>query len=97
MGNSSSFSRITALLFLLHLSCAIPWAGPAPTPTDLMAEGGITLLPTEAPGLNGIPKELLRREEIPFPPPLNWCGFLDGNPSAYNLSPGSLIEINTDQ
>lgn len=85
MGNSSSFSRITALLVLLHLSCAIPWAGPAPTPTGLMPEVGISLLPTEAPGLNGVPKELLRRMEVPFPPPLNWCGFLDGNPSAYNL------------
>ncbi|MCJ1249898.1 hypothetical protein MMC30_007124 [Trapelia coarctata] len=80
MGNRT-FYQITALLLLLHLTCAIPWAGPAPTPTGLMAEVGMSPWPTEAPGLNGIPKELLRRQQVPFPPPLNWCGFVNGDPN----------------
>lgn len=84
MGNRS-FYQITALLILLDLTCAIPWAGPAPTPTGLMAQVGMSPWPTEAPGLNGIPKELLRRQQVPFPPPLNWCGFVNGNPSTYNI------------
>ncbi|MCJ1433726.1 hypothetical protein MMC27_003090 [Xylographa pallens] len=68
---------VTAILS--HRVLATPWSGPDPTPTGLMAQVGISLRPTEAPGLNGIPKELLMRQgAVPFPPPNNWCGFVDG-------------------
>ena len=30
----------------------------------------------EAPGLDGILKELVRREKAQWPPPVNWCGFV---------------------
>ncbi|MCJ1385118.1 hypothetical protein MMC17_008237 [Xylographa soralifera] len=65
---------------LSNRALAAPWSGPDPTPTGLMAQVGISPRPTEAPGLNGIPKELLVRQgEVPFPPPNNWCGFVDGD------------------
>ena len=75
------------LAALGHQVLATPWAGPAPTPTGLMAQVGISLRPTEAPGLNGIPKELLVRQAgVPFPPPNNWCGFVDGVGSKHPVS-----------
>jgi len=56
---------------------ALPWAGPMPTPLSLMATAGISPLPTEAPGSRGIPQEL-RRGDVQYPPPANWCGFIEG-------------------
>ena len=91
-----SFYRIAALLLLLDLTCAIPWAGPTPTPTGLMAEVGMSLLPTQAPGFNDIPKELLKRQQVPFPPPLNWCGFVNGDPSMYIVGARWMLELNAD-
>lgn len=45
----------------------------------LMASVGISPLPTEAPGLNGIPKELKPRQNaLIYPPPNNWCGLIGG-------------------
>lgn len=51
----------------------------------LMANAGMSPKPTEAPGSNGIPKELLRRQNhnYVFPPPDNWCGFINGAYSQY--------------
>ncbi|KAL8823715.1 MAG: hypothetical protein Q9191_005608 [Dirinaria sp. TL-2023a] len=49
------------------------------TPIGLMASAGITPMPTEAPGLNGIPKELKPRQNaLTYPPPKNWCGLIGG-------------------
>ncbi|MCJ1285545.1 hypothetical protein MMC26_004886 [Xylographa opegraphella] len=83
---------LSAILALSHRVLATPWLGPDPTPTGLMAQIGISLRPTEAPGLNGIPKELLVRQgEVPFPPPNNcynsdtpWCG-------TYNFDSGTRL------
>lgn len=63
---------------LFRIAIAMPWIGPMPTPIGLMAIGGVSPRPTEAPGLNGIPQELLRRENVQYPPPANWCGFVNG-------------------
>ena len=63
---------------LVRIAIAMPWLGPMPTPMGLMAVAGVSPRPTEAPGLNGIPRELLKRELVQFPPPDNWCGFVDG-------------------
>lgn len=49
-----------------------------PTPMGLVAIEGVSPRPTEAPGLNGIPRELVKRQYIQFPPPANWCGFVNG-------------------
>ncbi|MCJ1395784.1 hypothetical protein MMC18_008670 [Xylographa bjoerkii] len=71
---------VGAVVALSHQGRATPWQGPTPTPTGLMAQVGISLRPTDAPGLNGIPKELfVRQSEVPFPPPNNWCGFVNGD------------------
>ncbi|MCJ1401378.1 hypothetical protein MMC11_004590 [Xylographa trunciseda] len=73
-------SMVGAVVALSHRVLATAWPGPDPTPTGLMAQIGMSLRPTEAPGLNGIPKELLVRQSgVPFPPPNNWCGFVDGD------------------
>ena len=42
-----------------------------------MAIVGVSPRPTEAPGLNGIPPELRRRQDVQWPPPANWCGFVN--------------------
>lgn len=83
----------TLLLALLPLARAIPgavptWIGPMPTPEGLIDTDGISPLPTPAPGWGAIPLELRRRQntQIPFPPPDNWCGFVDGDPSELRLT-----------
>lgn len=58
----------------------IPWAGPLPTPMGLMATAGMSPRPTEAPrlNLNKLPQELRRRQtNVQYPPPENWCGFVN--------------------
>lgn len=62
---------------LFRIAIAMPWIGPMPTPIGLMAIAGVSPRPTEAPGLNGIPRELLKRENVQYPPPANWCGFVN--------------------
>ncbi|KAI4199815.1 MAG: hypothetical protein LQ350_004345 [Teloschistes chrysophthalmus] len=65
---------------LLHLVSAIPWNEPLPTPQRILADAGWTPRPTEAPGVNGVPKELMRRQQnVIYPPPSNWCGFINGD------------------
>lgn len=70
----------SSLLFHIAIAMpgAMPWLGPAPTPMSLMATAGMSPQPTEPPGLNGIPRELRRRQnQYQYPPPPNWCGFVD--------------------
>lgn len=74
-----SYALTIAVLFI-SLSIAIPWVGPMPTPAGLMATAGVSLRPTDAPGLNGLPKELRKRQlTVQYPPPNNWCGFVNGD------------------
>ena len=75
---------LASVTLVADLTTAIQWVGAVVTPTGIMAQVGMSLLPTEAPGLNGVPKELFKRQsQVPFPPPKNWCGFVDGDPSKH--------------
>lgn len=76
--------RISNLVFLapplLRLTVAVPGIEPLPTPQGYLFYAGVSPRPTEAPGLNGIPKELVRREQdVIYPPPPSWCGFINGD------------------
>ena len=75
-------SRLFVLAFTawyLQPCLAMPWMGPMETPIGLMATAGISPRPTEAPGLNGIPKELKPRQQaLAYPPPVEWCGLIEG-------------------
>ena len=80
---------------LLDLAAAIPWPGPVPTQAGLIAMGGMSPRPTDAPGSEGIPQEL-RRRGVQYPPPDNWCGFVDGDYGELGFVSGhecSLIKI----
>lgn len=70
------------LLWLLPATGARYLSGGATeTPPGFTATDGISPVPTEAPGLNGIPMELRKRAIQTFltSPPSNWCGFFDGD------------------
>ncbi|KAL8731230.1 MAG: hypothetical protein Q9181_004373 [Wetmoreana brouardii] len=73
--------RLFAVASFLHeIAFAVPWIEPLPTPQGILADAGVSPRPTEAPGLQGIPKELKRRQQnVIYPPPANWCGFIDGD------------------
>ena len=43
-----------------------------------MPIAGISPPATGAPGLRGILTELVRREYVQWPPPVNWCNFVNG-------------------
>lgn len=65
---------------LFPLALAMPWNGPTPTPeAGIMALNGVSPRPTQAPMVGNIPKELLKRDTYSFPPPLSWCGFINGD------------------
>ncbi|KAL8800198.1 MAG: hypothetical protein Q9182_005356 [Xanthomendoza sp. 2 TL-2023] len=65
---------------LLRSTLAVPWVEPLPTPQGYLFHPGVSPRPTDAPGLNGIPKELVRRQQdVIYPPPPNWCGFITGD------------------
>lgn len=52
------------------------------TQPGIVAIDGISPVPTEALGLNGIPKELRIRAPVQTfieTPPSSWCGFINGN------------------
>ena len=73
----------TALIvgsLLLDRVAAIPWPGPIPTQAGLMPMAGMSLRPTDAPGFEGIPPAL-RRRDVVSPPLDNWCGLVTGDPS----------------
>lgn len=55
--------------------------GAIETQPGVPAIDGISPVPTEAPGPNGISKELRNRAIQTFlaSPPSNWCGFIDGD------------------
>ncbi|KAL8806090.1 MAG: hypothetical protein Q9200_005170 [Gallowayella weberi] len=58
---------------LLRLTFAVPWVEPLPTPQGYLFHAGVSPRPTGAPGLNGIPKELVKRQQdVIYPPPPNW-------------------------
>ena len=78
MAMARSLQLFAAIGIFLQTSQAIPWIGAMETPLGIMATAGMSPRPTEAPGLNGIPKELMRRADVQYPPPDNWCGFVDG-------------------
>ncbi|KAL8723906.1 MAG: hypothetical protein Q9166_008224 [cf. Caloplaca sp. 2 TL-2023] len=67
--------------FLLEMAFAVPWIEPLPTPqSQALFDAGVSPRPTEAPGLNGVPKELMRRQQnVIYPPPPGWCGFITGD------------------
>ena len=70
----------------------MPWIEPGPTPAGLIQLEGISPRPTEAPGSNGLPHELLKRAII-FPPPANYCGFISGIYSELDFSSEVLIYL----
>lgn len=71
---------LSGFVGLFIQSCyAVPWIAAMETPLGLMATAGMSPRPTEAPGLKGLPKELVRRANVQYPPPPNWCGFIDGD------------------
>ena len=73
----------------LRICYAVPWIGAMETPIGIMAQAGTGMSPrpTEAPNLRGIPKELMPRGEVQFPPPDNWCGFVEGDSSELIVIP----------
>ncbi|KAI4114414.1 MAG: hypothetical protein LQ338_008008 [Usnochroma carphineum] len=75
-----NFDIVGIAAWLVGSTFAIPWTEPLPTPQGLLADGGVSPRPTAAPGSNGIPKELLKRQQnVAFPPPDSWCGFIEGD------------------
>ncbi|KAL8722057.1 MAG: hypothetical protein Q9225_001379 [Loekoesia sp. 1 TL-2023] len=77
---------VVAASLLNGLTLAIPWIEPLPTPQGLLDAAGVSPRPTEAPGANGIPIELRKRQQsILYPPPDNWCGFIEGNYGCTNV------------
>ncbi len=76
---------------LFQIAIAMPWIGPMPTPIGFMAVAGVSPRPTEAPGLNGIPRELVRRQDVQWPPPANWCGFVSSDYGEYMLHQVQII------
>ncbi|KAL8916973.1 MAG: hypothetical protein Q9208_008228 [Pyrenodesmia sp. 3 TL-2023] len=74
-------SNVVAVTAWLNgITFAIPWIEPLPTPRGLLADAGVSPRPTDAPGINGIPKELRRRQQdVQYPPPDNWCGLVEGD------------------
>ena len=84
-------SVVALTLALLERTSAIPWVEPLQTPQAYFLQAGVSPRPTEAPGLNGIPKELVRRQQdLIFPPPPDWCGFISGN---YGEHPMALLTL----
>ena len=67
-----------SFFWLLHLVAAVPWMGPAQTRVDRWPLDGFSPLPTQSPGLNGLPRELAKRA-ADFTLPPNYCGFVDGD------------------
>lgn len=76
-------SLISSFLIMIPSATAsvrIQAAAPPPTPAASLILNGFSPRPTNPPGSNGVPRELLRRAAgIQFPPPDNWCGFIEGD------------------
>lgn len=64
----------------------MPWIEATPTAVGLMAMNGMSPRPTEAPGVGNVPRELLKRDsQYIFPPPMDWCGFINSEYCKSNL------------
>lgn len=74
-------SFISSLLIMIPSAAAmVRIQAAAPTPVAPLIMNGISPRPTDPPGSNGVPRELLRRAAaVPSPPPDNWCGFVEGD------------------
>ena len=74
-------SSFFLLLLLVPATGARYMSGGAiETQAGIMPTDGVSPVPTEAPGLNGVPKELRRRfQTFVSSPPSNWCGMIDGD------------------
>lgn len=74
-------SFINSILIMIPPTTAIvrTQAAAPPTPAASLIINGFSPRPTNPPGSNGIPRELLRRAGIQFPAPDNWCGFIEGD------------------
>lgn len=82
-------SALFLVLLPVPVACLRFLSGSAlETQPGITAIDGISPVPTEAPGLNGIPKELRKRALQTFidPPPANWCGFVDGDYREFRAS-----------
>ena len=53
----------------------------------MVATAGMSPRPTDAPNIKGIPKELMPRGDIQYPPPDNWCGLINGESSELTVIP----------
>ncbi|KAL9029055.1 MAG: hypothetical protein Q9196_002663 [Gyalolechia fulgens] len=86
-----------AISLLNGLTFAIPWNEPLPTPQGLLDAAGVSPRPTAAPGVNSIPVELRRRQQdVLYPPPGNWCGFIEGDYDNPLTCRSSLFCVNYD-
>ncbi|KAL8933555.1 MAG: hypothetical protein Q9216_006313 [Gyalolechia sp. 2 TL-2023] len=71
---------VLVVSLLTDLAFAIPWDEPLPTPQGLLDAAGVSPRPTAAPGAKSIPVELRRRQQdVLYPAPDNWCGFIEGD------------------
>lgn len=74
-------STVIGAFCLLEMAHAMIWSGPQVTPAGLVAVDGVSPRPTQAPGWDGLPVELRKRGagQYVYPPPPNWCGFINGH------------------
>lgn len=82
-------SSLFLLLLLVSATSARYLSGRAiETQAGNMPMNGVSPVPTEAPGFNGIPKELRKRVIQNFidPPPASWCGMIDGDYREFRAS-----------
>lgn len=84
MANQFTTVALTSAFLLLDAVVAVPWLGAMETPVGIEAAYAFSPRPTEAPGLNGVPRELLKRSVLPYPPPPAWCGFVGGDSGAFS-------------
>lgn len=77
---------ISFLIMTPSASAMVRLQAAPPTPIASLIMNGISPRPTDPPGSNGVPRELLRRATaIQFPPPPNWCGFVTGDYSESSI------------
>lgn len=83
-----SLALVAAILSLGSVDAGPFQPMPEATPYGLVAEMGMSPMPTDAPGMpKNIPRELIRRQsadfddlDIPYPPAGYYCGLVDGDP-----------------